>query len=521
MATDQMAVESKPVERHGHQPTPAPQGGGSGFGRVLVTLLVLAAVGGGGYYFFVAREHSSGSEHHATGEHGHAMKLVNRLEYVQPRRGGMEMITSQPGTVFAFDYAKLYAKIAGYVEVLNVDRGSRVKEGDLLIKLYVPELVAAVEQATASLNRAHAAVKQAEAAVDSAKELINAKVANEHEKYTIQRAATARREYREKQYVRIEQLVKAGSVEQRLLDEEEDRRAAAREEEQAAKAGVDTAKAELAEAKAKLIKAEADLEGARADVKVNEANLDQQKAWLTYSEIRSPYNGVIIFRGESVHKGAFIPAATQDMSEPMLTVAHDDMMRTVIPVPDRDVPFCDLGDEASIQVDAMNGREFKGTVSRIAESEDVNDRTMRVEVDLDNKTHILRDGMFGRGVIVLQKATPHLTVPSSALLGRDSEGRGTLEVIRDGKMYHQDVIIGRDNGTLAEIIKGLDDKVWVVVKPDLSLADGSSVEAQPGVFPGDEATAPKQATAKGHDEKAGGSHAPAKGHAEHAAEPHA
>ncbi len=48
--------------------------------------------------------------------------------------------------------------------------------------------------------------------------------------------------------------------------------------------------------------------------------------------------------------------------------------------------------------------------------------------------------MYGRAVIILQKATPHLTVPSSALLDRDSEGKGTVEVVRDGKLYRQSVI---------------------------------------------------------------------------------
>jgi HlyD family secretion protein len=161
-----------------------------------------------------------------------------------------------------------------------------------------------------------------------------------------------------------------------------------------------------------------------------------------------------------------------------LTVAQDDKMRTVIPVPDRDVPFCDIGDPATIHVDALHDREFKGTVSRIAESEDVNDRTMRVEVDLPNPNHLLRDGMYGRAVIVLQASTPHLTVPSSALLDRDSEGKGTVEVVRDGKLYRQPVVIGRDDGTLAEIISGLDPNAAVVVKPDVSMTDGTPVDAE-------------------------------------------
>ena len=89
---------------------------------------------------------------------------------------------------------------------------------------------------------------------------------------------------------------------------------------------------------------------------------------------------------------------------------------------------------------------------------------------------MLRDGMYGRAVIILQKATPHLTVPSTALLDRDSEGKGTVEVVRDGKLYRQSVIVGRDNGTLAEIISGLEPDAQVIVKPDVSMADGTPVQ---------------------------------------------
>jgi HlyD family secretion protein len=477
MATDQYVVETKPGPRR-------PEAGARGprWGRGLLLLLVIAALGGGGYYLaFADRDRTRPSEKNETGEGHHGGAPAHglpRVEVVKPKRGGMEMTTSQPGTVHAFEYAQLYAKVSGYVKDLKVDRGSRVKKDDLLVSLYVPELVAAVEQAQAALIRARAQVDMAKARVTTAEEKIKAKVAHQNESLAILQAATSNREYREKQFLRIKQLVDATSVEQKLLDEEEDRRAAARASEFAAKAGVETAKAEVAEAKAMLAQAKADLEGADADVKVGQANLDEKQTWEAYTQIKSPYNGVVIFRGEAVHPGAFIQSADKGMNEPLLTVAQDDKMRTVIPVPDRDVPFCNIGDPAIIHVDALHDREFKGTVSRIAESEDVNDRTMRVEVDLANPNYLLRDGMYGRAVIVLQAATSHLTVPSSALLDRDSEGKGTVEVVRDGKLYRQPVIIGRDDGTLAEIISGLDSNAAVVVKPDVSMTDGTAVEAE-------------------------------------------
>ena len=73
-------------------------------------------------------------------------------------------------------------------------------------------------------------------------------------------------------------------------------------------------------------------------------------------------------------------------------------------VPDRDVPYCKAGDPATVSLDALAGRVFKAKVSRISESEDLKDRTMRVEIDLDNADHALRDGMFGRAEILLEEA---------------------------------------------------------------------------------------------------------------------
>src|SRR5262249_11368860 len=128
--------------------------------------------------------------------------------------------------------------------------------------------------------------------------------------------------------------------------------------------------------------------------------------------------------------------------------------------------------------------EFKGTVSRIAESEDVNDRTMRVEVDLANKDHVVRDGMYGRAEIVLEQATTNLTIPSQAILDRDSEGKGTVTVVRDGRVYRQEVVIGRDTGTEAEIVSGLQPDSEVALLPDVSMADGTPVEVESGAAGG-------------------------------------
>ena len=191
-----------------------------------------------------------------------------------------------------------------------------------------------------------------------------------------------------------------------------------------AEAGIETAAAELAEAKAKVEKAEADLKAALAQVQVAKANLQMAKVFVEYEKIRSPYDGFVIYRGESVHPGSFVRAATEGGGEePLLTVAYVQKMRTIVPVPDNQVPYCQVGDPATVTLDALAGREFKGEISRVAESEDLDDRTMRVEIDLDNPDGILRDGMFGRATILLEKVVKNLTIPSSCLIDAQRQGR--------------------------------------------------------------------------------------------------
>jgi RND family efflux transporter MFP subunit len=220
------------------------------------------------------------------------------------------------------------------------------------------------------------------------------------------------------------------------------------------------------------------LKAAQAGVKVSEANLDLAKVFVQYTKILSPYDGVVIYRGESVHPGTFIRSAADGTSQPLLTVARDDTMRTIVLVPDRDVPYCKVGDPATVQLDALAGKVFSGKVSRIADSEDLKDRTMRVEIDLDNADHKLKDGMFGRAEILLEKLVKNLTVPSSCLVQRNGKGEGAVLVVRDGELKRVAVQVGLDNGLRVEITSGLNENDQVILQPDASMVDGTKVQTE-------------------------------------------
>ncbi len=445
---------------------------------------LIAAAGGGGFFFMGAGgEQKEGDKAHSqSAEKGHGeeggSKSALKVVVVKPKRGGMERTTDQPGTIRAFEFAPLYSKVSGYVTNLTVDRGTKVRKGQLLMEVYDPERYVAVKQGEAAVNRSQAEVVQAESRVKVAKAQVDASKAKQMQARAIKEEMDAKLNYRDKQYARISDLANRNAIEQRLVDEQFDDKEAAKASVNSAVAGIATADAELLEALANVEKTDADLKAAQAELEVSKANLDMARVWQKYTKIESPYDGVVTDRGDGVHNGSFIRAATEGGTMPLLVVARTDKFRTVVLVPDRDAPYCKVGDSAIIKFDAFLGRNFEGKVSRISESEDLKDRNMRVEIDLDNKDGSLRDGMWGRAIILLEKMVKTLTIPSSCIIERNGKGEAKIMTVKDNKIHIAHILVGIDNGLRVEVISGLTESDATILRPDESVAEGTKVETE-------------------------------------------
>jgi HlyD family secretion protein len=384
--------------------------------KISVVTLVLACLGiaAGGYFASEGEPNRSAVHAHEPGGHRtederDAQAGRVKVENLKPHRGGIEHTTTQPGTVESFESARLFSKVSGYLKEQDVDIGAIVKKGDVLATIDMPEQEkeverdeAVVEQAKAHVVQAEAHLKSAAADAQAAEALVGKREADvEQAEFTLG--------YRQKQHERIKRLVEEKCVEPKFLEEIEEHRDAARAGRSFAKASVVRAQAQATAAKAKIGEAQADVEDAKANVDVANAMLEKNRVFLEYTKIRSPYDGVITFRG--FHRGDFINARNQGATTPLLSIGRTDKMRVVLQVPDLDVPFANKGDEATVEIDALPGREFKGTVARVSNSEDVQTRTMRTEVDLLNEENLLRDGMYGKVTIALERASGALSVP--------------------------------------------------------------------------------------------------------------
>ena len=395
-----------------------------------------------------------------------------RVEVEYPKVGGIIHTSTQTGSVHAFEDADLYAKVSGYLKSQKVDIGDRVKRGEVLAEIDDPEIVKEADRAQAALDQAKSMVSQAEARIETAKADEEAARATVKEAEAQVERYAATRKYRQKELNRYTRLAEQRAVQQAVVDEAEDHYESAVAAEHAGQAAVITARAKLSSAHANVDQAKADLLEAKANVQVAEATLAKAKVLVGYLKIVSPYDGVITQR--NFHRGAFIRSAEAGGALPLLTVARTDLMRVVTHIPDRDVPYVDVGDRAVISLDALPGKTFEGKVSRFAETEDPQSRTMRTEVDLANPDGKLREGMYGIATIYLEPPSKRLTIPSAALVEKSENGKASVFVVRDGKARQVPVTVGADDAIRVEILSGLspDDEV-ILTKGAVS--DGTPV----------------------------------------------
>jgi RND family efflux transporter MFP subunit len=426
----------------------------------------------GGYFLAPGSAPASGAV-----DPGHAAPQEDErptVEVVRPRAGGVERTTTQPGSVQAYERARLFAAVSGYLKTQPVDIGDRVKKGQLLAKIDVPELEKQVKQYRAALSQAQARISQMEARVSTAQADLLAKKAKIRQAQANIKSASAWVRFRKKQLERMKALLAEKAIDERLVDESQERYEAAVESENAALAALDTAKAEEAAAAASIKQADADVLEAKAEVEVDQARIEKAEILVQFSEIHAPYDGVITQR--SLLPNDYVRAAREGGSgDPLLTVERTDRFRVVVQVPDRDVPFTDPDDPAFVEIDALPNKRYPAKVSRIASVEDPETRLMRVEVDVLNPDGKLHRGMYGRVTIILDRPADHLSLPTSCLVGKGEGERTSVYVVREGHVHLVPVKVGSDNGVSCAIQEGLLAKDEVVLHPGSELSDGAEV----------------------------------------------
>jgi RND family efflux transporter MFP subunit len=396
---------------------------------------------------------------------------LERVTVGKPQKKTLVLTTTQPARIEAFEETPLFAKLAGFVKEVHVDIGDQVSAGQTLVTLSIPELADEVVQKEALVARAEAQVAQAASNVtasQAAAATAKAKIAESRAGVT---RAKAEHDRWQAEFNRIKQLTENGSVTQKLRDETLNQFQAAQASQEEAEAAVASTEAAAEEAAANVAKAEADAAAADAQLKVAQADLARAKTMLSYTEIRSPFAGVVTQR--SIDTGHFVQPAGGAGAKPLLVVARIDKVRVFLEIPEMDAGQVDVGDEATIVVQALRGKTLTSEVVRTSWSLDLANRSLRAEVDIDNEGSALRPGMYASGSVQLARREDVLAIPLAAVVNVD--GKDYCCVVTSGVVDRREVVLGLRTGGEVEVEQGLDQDAVVVLARGESLTQGQRV----------------------------------------------
>ena len=315
----------------------------------------------------------------------------------------------------------LFSRVDGYIGKIYVDKGDLVKANQLLVEIDHTDYQHAVNQAKANLAAAKARVAQQDASVRNATLTLH----------------------------RMKALIKDQFVSQQDLDN-------AQVSYDAAVAALDSLGAQVQQ-----------MAVAQAQAETN----------LAYSYIRAPFAGYVAER--NLDLGAYVSGATagtSTTSRGILTLHEIQTVRILIEVVEKDVPLIQVGQKADVRAEAYPERIFEGTVTRIVQALNRATRTMTVEVDLPNKDHVLKGGMFARVEVLVGSHRDAIQIPIDAV--SRLEDAQYVYIVREGKAQRMPVEIGVREDNRVEITKGLDGSEQVIVSGKDLVHDGTAVQTQ-------------------------------------------
>ncbi len=320
-----------------------------------------------------------------------------------------------------FQEIDVYAKESGFIKTLDVDYGSRVKAGQVLAVLEIPELESQLQQDDAAIKNASDQITHAQHDLGRVEAQYNAL---------------------HLQYDRLSGVAKSkpGLVAQQEVDDAQGKDLAAESQVEASKSSLESAQSQLA---------------------VTQAKRQHDQDLYNYSKITAPFAGVITQRFANL--GALMQAGTSSSTQamPLVRLSQDDLFRLVIPVPESYVRYIHIGDHVSVMVPSLN-RTFPGKVARFSVDVREDTRTMHTEVDVPNPDRLLIPGMYAEATITLEQKASVLAVPLQAV---DHDGdKTTVDLVSpSGQIEIRPVTLGIQTSNEAEVTSGLQGGEMVVV----------------------------------------------------------
>jgi HlyD family secretion protein len=363
---------------------------------------------------------------------------IDPSKLAKVEKGDLAKSVVATGKVTPITKVEVKSKASGIVKKLLVDYGDRVKKGQLLAQLDKIEIEAQVEQSRAALEAAQANLKSSQADFE------RAKVDAEGPDVPLLKRA----------YDRATGMAKDGVVSASALDDAEKNYEMALNKQNVSKAQVTVLKAKIAQS--------------QANVAQDQANLKQLEEQLSYTDIISPIDGIVLSR--DVQMGDAVSSILVLGSSATLVMTLGDTSEVYVKgkVDESDIGKVYLGQRARIKVESFKDKTFDGKVTKISPMgvEKDNVTTFEVRVSIQNPGGELKAEMTANAEIILEEHKNVLQIPEGAIL-YDKDKKASVEIPDPKGKEGKDKIavnIGISNGAKTEVLSGLKEGDQVVLQ---------------------------------------------------------
>jgi HlyD family secretion protein len=388
---------------------------------------------------------------------------------IEPAAAGSDVVLTAGGYIVAHHTIQVGSKVVGRVAWIGIEKGDRVTQGQVLVRLEDSEFRAQWAQAQASLGVAEANLRKLENG-SRPEEVGQAQAAVGQAQAEFQNAGIGLR--------RTQQLAAENVASRQQLDNDQ--------------AAYDVAKAKLESAQknfelVKIGPRREDIDLARAQMQQAQGVVDYAKTMLDATVIRSPIDGVVLER--SVEKGEMVSTMNLGgtgggVQASVASLADPDDLQVELDINQNDFPKISPKQSASITADAYPDRVYKGVVAEIAPEANRQKATIQVKVKVLEPDAYLRPEMNAHVSFLAPPAGDRsesrdaLWVPGAAVVERD--GKSMVFVLDGSRVRRREIHAGRTLRDRVEVLDGVGPNDRAVVRGADTLKPDQRVKVAPG-----------------------------------------
>ena len=374
------------------------------------------------------------------------------VQVVPVEKTTIEHVVKSQAILYPKQQAAIVSKISAPVQKFLIKRGSPVHKGQLLAILENRDLSAAAQENQGAFSQAQATYETTTAA-GVPEEMQKAEAEAQQTKQAL--------DAQEKVFQSRQQLYQEGALPRKELDQSQVEVVQARNQYSIAKRHLDTLQA---------VGKQQELKAAAGQLESAKGKYLGAAAQLSYSEIRSPIDGVVtdrpLYPGEMAAAGTAI-VTVMDISS-VIAKAH---------IPQADAALLKLGDKGTMTVPGLDA-PVEGKVTVISPALDPNSTTVEVWLEAKNPKQQLKPGTSVQLSLTAKTVKDALVVPAAAVVTAADGSSAVMVAGSDGKAHQKAVKLGIRQDDDVQILEGVSEGDKVVATGAYGLPDNTKIRVE-------------------------------------------